>query len=191
MTNVSGSEGGGIWLDDDFQMDSCTITGNKAKGAGGVYIAPASHDGASYISSIIKLCGEMCIAENEGSCSGMYIGEGTYANLTSAGLTGQTKMDVALAKGVLTNTLFGAYNYEGGNGNYVVTCGDRSITDPEPVPQTPAPETPDATTPGDTTAPGAEAEGQGWILWAGIGAAVVVAAVAAVLVLLKKKNTKK
>jgi hypothetical protein len=169
--NLSGAEGGGIWVDDDFEADSCRITENKAaKGAGGIYIAPANYDGEAYVSTVIKLGGNMQVTGNEGACPGIYIGEGTFVNLMGKGLAQEAKMDVALATGTLTNTLFGAYNYEGENRSYVVTAGDRSITDPEPFPQK-----------------GAAKDVTG-LVW--IPVAVVAAAVIAVLALLLSKKKK-
>ena len=94
-----------------------------------------------------------------------------------------TKIYVTLDSGVLTNRVFGAYNYEGGEQVYVITYGDRSVTEPEY----------DASLAVKTDAPVEQnqqnTESDIW-LYAGIGAFVLVIAAVVILLLKKKKPAK-
>ena len=93
-----------------------------------------------------------------------------------------TEIHVQLAKGVLTNTILAAYDYEGGNLKYILTYGDRSLREPEyEAPVGPEEETPAPTAPGSS---------QNTWLYVGIGLVAVIAA-AVVLLLLKKKKSEK
>ena len=60
-------------------------------------------------------------------------------NVDGKGLAEGTKINVNLQSGLLTRTVIGAYDYEGGNLEYVITAGDRSVTDPELLPETETP----------------------------------------------------
>ena len=51
--------------------------------------------------------------------------------ITKDGYGPKTYMGVTLDTGLLTQRVDGAYNYEGGDLKYVLTYGDRSLTDPE------------------------------------------------------------
>ena len=102
-------------------------------------MAAGDYDGQSYISNVVKIGGKVQITDNKGAYPGLYIANGTLVNVSGYGLTSGTKIDVALESGLLTDTLIGAYNYEGGDLTYVVTAGDRSVTDPEEAPEEAAP----------------------------------------------------
>ena len=95
-----------------------------------------------------------------------------------AGLGEDTKIFVTLDKGVLTNRVFGAYNYEGGNQEYTITYGDRSVTDPEydATLIVKAEKTENTEKDGDL------------LLYVGIGVIGLVAIAAVVLLILKKKK---
>ena len=130
--NYSKEDGAGIWINDDFEAKDLTVTGNESdNGVGGVYIESGNYDGRSYISSIIKIGGKVLITDNKGTASGMYIADGTLVNISGYGLTDGTKINVDLQSGLLTDTVIGSYDYEGADLQYVITAGDRSMTDPE------------------------------------------------------------
>ena len=95
------------------------------------------------------------------------------------GLGENTEFGIQLDAGVLTNRLFGEYNYEGGNQAYTVTYGSRSLTEPEV----------------DTALTIAEETQQGSgnvdvLLYVGIGVIGLAAIAAVALILLKKKAGK-
>ena len=77
----------------------------------------------------------------------------------------------------MSQWVFGVYNYEGGDRTYVLTAGDRSITDPEPYGQDAETEIQTDTNTGNI------------LLYVGVGL-VALAAIGAVAVIgLKKKKT--
>ena len=168
--NTAKQGGGGVWADGRLDMKDITVTENQAKKGGGIYLEKAGYDGESYVSSVYKIGGKMVVTDNQDT--DMYISEGTLVNTDAKGILEGTKIGVTLETGTLTRTVIGAYDYEGGDLQYVITAGDRSITDPEPVPE--------ADTATDITD----------LVW--IPVTVVAAAVLAaiVLLLMKKKKAK-
>ena len=140
VKNSAKGDGAGIWLNDDFTATNLTVTDNTSDtGVGGFYIEKADYDGHSYVSSIIKIGGKILVTDNKGTAPGMYIAEGSLVNVDGNGLAEGTKINVNLQSGLLTRTVIGAYDYEGGNLEYVITAGDRSVTDPELLPETQTP----------------------------------------------------
>ena len=117
----------------------------------------------------------------------LYIGARTAIGVAAEGFGADTLIKVQLESGVLTNTLMGEYDYEGGNLIYTVTPGSRSLTEPE----TPAPaeETVDPTE-GTEGTNAAEPKAENVALYAGVGAFAVVIAAAAVIVILVSKKKK-
>lgn len=176
--NVSGEQGSAIYSWDELLLDGCTVTGNTSGKEGAVYLCSANYDGQSYVLAVPKIAGDLKIEGNSGPCPGLYFEDGAVGAVASQGLGKNARVEVYLAAGVLTNTLFGAYDYEGGELAYTVTCGDRSEREYEEfeggtvdLPQTEEPQT-------DTD----------WLLYAGVGAfALAVAAVVLILLLRKKK----
>ena len=191
QNNTAVGEGGGLYVIDDTFMYNMTVTGNTSGGEGyALYLADSEFDGESYFIGIFKLGGEMKVYDNAGG--DMYFGHKTAAAVDHMGLTGDTKINVKLHSGLLTQVLQGAYNYEGGNLEYVITAGDRSLTNPEydPTwndqfnPEEPT-QAPTEGEPVDRT----EQEGTNPIVWVIAAAgAVVVAAVIAILAVLGKKK---
>ena len=128
--NTAGELGTAIWAEEDLSMENVTITGNKGKdGTYAVYLAPSNYDGQSYFKGTMKMSGDMIISDNEGG--DLYLAEGVAVGTTAKGYGQKTKIGVTLDSGVLTQRVYGAYNYEGGNCVYTITYGDRSLTDPE------------------------------------------------------------
>ena len=84
-----------------------------------------------------------------------------------------------LSGGILTNTILGAYDYEGGDLDYTVTYGTRSVTEPEY-------EAPLTEAAADEMKPGSS---DVW-LYVGIGAAALAAIGGILLLMKKKKGTK-
>ena len=92
-----------------------------------------------------------------------------------------------LDSGLLTQRVIGVYHYEGENLNYIITSGDRSLTEPEMV------ETqPEETQPDTEATQGQETQAQDntmlYLAIAGIAAVILLAAV--ILVVVKKKAGK-
>ena len=174
--NTSAGTGSAIYAGSDFTLDGGKITGNKTTDGVAVYLAPARYDGHSYTNATIKLGGDLIICDNQGTMEGdLYFDEGVAAAGTVGGFGQNTKIKVQLHSGILTNSLLAAYHYEGGDLVYTVTYGDRSLTDPEPIPS--------------NGVNGGTVEFQSVLLYAGVGVfAVAVIAVAAVLILKKKKS---
>ena len=99
--------------------------------------------------------------------------------MTGERLGDKSYVDLTLSEGVLSQWVFGVYNYEGGNGRYVLTGGDRSITDPEPYELAQ-----------EDTADSGETAGN-ILLYVGVGLAAIAACAAAALVIVKKKKAGK
>ena len=191
--NISGEAGSAIWAEEDLDMANVTATGNKSKnGTGAIYLADAAYDGQSYFKGLFKMSGDMIVTDNEGG--DLFLGKDVTVGTTAKGYGQNTKIGVTLDSGLLTQRIFGAYNYEGGNLNYVITYGDRSLTDPEIPEPVVEPTEPDAsqTTENQTEATNTQQGEDNTMLYAGIGgiAAVIILA-AIVLVIVKKKKAGK
>ena len=188
--NIAGAVGGGIWAVDDTILHSVTITGNTSGGAGyALYYGAAEYDDISYYRGFHKISGEMKIYDNVGG--DVYFGEQTAVAVDEKGLTGDTRMEITLCSGLLTQLLYGAYNYEGGDLNYTVTTGDRSLTDPEYDPTYNDQSTPEE----PTEVPSGEGERDSGkaspVVWIAVGAGVIVLATAVIIITAigKKKKT--
>jgi len=107
--------------------------------------------------------------------------EGTAAGVTAEGFGKNTKIQVQLHSGVLTNTILGQYNYEGGDLVYTITYGDRSLTDPEYVAPAEGIDT-EQTTQTETE------DGGNTLLYVAVGAVALLVLAAVVLILYKKKK---
>jgi len=127
--NETGGVGGGMCLIGSTVMSNLTITGNKAEQGGGIYFDTAKNDGHAYVVGYYTMCGDMIIRDN--TAGDMYILDNASVIVSKDGLGDKAYAGVKLTSGVLTDAVIGAYNYTGGNLNYVITKGDRSITDPE------------------------------------------------------------
>jgi len=179
LANESEKTGSGIYAGSDFEIEDSIVTGNKTPDGAAVYIPPARYDGHSYANGALKFGGNLQIFGNEGTLDDLYMDEGTAAGVSLQGFGEETNIKVQLHSGILTNTILGAYNYEGGDLHYTITYGDRSLTDPEyegPAniqTEASARQTPVKT--GDV------------ILYVAIGA-VVLALAGVALILLKKKK---
>ena len=97
-------------------------------------------------------------------------------------------MHIDLHSGLLTQLLYGAYNYEGGNCKYVVTAGQRSMTEPEFDASMLEQETP---TEEPTQTPAGETEQKaGPGIWIAGGAAAVLIGAAAVIIAAASRKKK-
>ena len=159
-----------------------------------MYITTASYDGESYVTNLVKISGLVQVYDNVGNAPDFVLSEGAFATIGSEGLAEGSRINVILRAGLLTQTLFGNYDYEGGDLIYTVTPGTRSATDPEKLPGSENPET-QPTEPSEgteaPTEPDQTENDRGVGGWIAALAALVVAAAAAVVIPLaikKKKN---
>ena len=183
LANTAEATGSAIYSGSDFTLENSTITGNKTADGCAVYVAPARYDGHSYMNAMIKLGGDLQICDNEGTMQDLYLDEGVAAAATAEGFGENTRICVQLHSGVLTNSILGVYDYEGGNLVYTVTYGDRSLTDSEYVePTKPV----DSAT--EEVQPKTENRGNTW-LYVGVGVIALAVIVVIVLILVKKKKT--
>lgn len=190
--NTSGGTGAGIWISDSIDINGLTVTGNKTAEGSAVYFAPSGYDGESFVLGQHKLSGNIYVCDNQGTMDDLFIDERTVIGVANEGFGAETKIQVQLAAGILTSTLLGQYDYQGGDLHYTVTAGSRSLTEPEifvPAEEpesTPTEET-DAT---ETTqnAKDAAETADNTMLYAGIGGIVAVIVLAAVAVVLAKKK---
>ena len=129
------------------------------------------------------MSGDMLITDNSGG--DLYLDKTTTLSVSSAGLGKNTKIGVTLDSGLLTQRVFGSYDYEGGNQVYTITYGDRSLTDPEYDPSMVVKQE----APEQTTAQQQKEESTDTWLYVGIGAVAVVLIALVVLFVLKKKKS--
>ncbi len=197
--NSSTSTGSGMWAADDLSIHNLVATGNTSTGTGGaVYITTASYDGESYVTNLVKISGLVQVYDNVGNAPDFVLSEGAFATIGSEGLAEGSRINVILRAGLLTQTLFGNYDYEGGNLLYTVTPGTRSATDPEKLPGSAEPEQTEPTeepTTGTTTPIGGAdgptgilVSGSSIVLWIAIAVVVAAAAVIIPIAIKKKKN---
>ena len=200
QNNTAMMQGSGIWGVDNLSMYDMTVTGNTSRGDGyAVYLADSEYDGESYLIGVHLIGGQMQIKDNTGG--NMYIGNRTAVSVDHMGLSEPTEMHIQLHSGLLTQTLFGAYDYTGADKSYIVTAGDRSVTDPEYAENYDAllnPEQEETTEATElSTEPSTEpqeqpASGGNGILYVVLGAfGVLAAALVVVLLLVRKKRSQK
>ena len=174
--NVSDVEGGAIYADGRLSMENVTVTDNTSGGEGyAIYLMPSNFDGHSYQSGHKRIAGDMIIKDNMGG--DLFLSDGTILAVTGERLGENSYVCLDLARGCVSQWVFGVYHYEGGDRSYVLTAGDRSITDPEPYGQ-------DAETQTQT-----ENKTGNILLYVGVAVVGLAAAGAAVLIGLKKKKT--
>ena len=178
--NTAAQEGGGLYAGGRMHLESVTVTGNTSGGEGyAVYLPAAEYDGHSNYTGFKTMGGEMIVRDNEGG--DLYLGEETVLAVTGESLGEKTYVDITIFDGVLSQWVHGVYNYEGGDQHYILTAGDRSLTDPEPYGEQPQTQQPQQTQNEKKT-------GDTW-LYVGIGAVALVAIAGVVLVILKKKKS--
>ena len=186
--NVAAAEGGALWAKDELTMENLTATGNTSGGEGyAVWLADSDYDGHSYIAGSMHMGGTMIIKDNKNG--DLYLGEQTTIAIPGGVIGENTHVNITLASGLLTQKVFGQYGYEGGDQVYTITYGDRSMTDPERLPQEEPEQTP---TEAPTEAEPSTEEADDTMLYlaiAGIAALILLAAV--VLVIVKKKKAGK
>ena len=128
--NTAGTAGSAMWLLENCTMTNVTATGNVCANNGhAVVLADSEFDGQTYINGLFKMGGDMIIKDNEGG--DLYLDYKTTIGALAQGYSPKTEMHITLDEGYLTQRVGGAYNYEGGNLQYVLTYGDRSVTEPE------------------------------------------------------------
>lgn len=189
--NTSKLEGSAIWVVDESTFTNLTATGNTSENGGyAVYYGDSGFDGLSYIRGFHKIGGEVIIKDNKGG--NLYLGEQTTLAIGAEGLTGDSEMHVKLDSGLLTQRIYGAYDYEGGNCEYVLTAGEKSLTNPEfdasmlPQAEEPSEEPTETPTGEDEQNPNKKVSPV--ILIAGGAMAAVIAAVAIIIVTVSKKK---
>lgn len=186
--NKAAAEGGGIWSACHLSMDGLTVTGNQSGGAGyAVYLEDSKYDGQSFVRGVLKMGGDMIVKDNPGG--DMYLGDTGTISIPGGYLGENSYVHIQLYDGLLTQQVVGFYNYEGGDLDYIITAGSRSVTDPEAAQTQDDEPVEDPTAPGDEIKPGEDNKLSGALI-AGIGGIVVVVVAAAVLiaVLAKKKK---
>lgn len=186
--NKASAEGGGIWSACHLSMDGLTVTGNQSGGAGyAVYLEDSKYDGQSFVRGVLKMGGDMIVKDNPGG--DMYLGDTGTISIPGGYLGENSYIHIQLYSGVLTQQVLGFYDYEGGDLDYIITAGSRSVTEPEAIQTQDDEPTEEPTTPGDEIKPGEDSKLSGALI-AGIGGIVLVIAAAVVLiaVLAKKKK---
>ena len=185
--NTAPEEGGAIWAYEDLELHNTRITGNSSGGDGyAVFMHKANYDGHSYFSSLNKLSGSVIIKDNQGG--NLWMDEDVVFAIVGTGLGEDTHIQLVLDSGVVTNRIQGAYDYEGGDQVYTITCGTRSMTDPEHA----LTEEPQQTPTDDTSEGKQETGADNTVLYLAIaGIAVLILLAAVVLVIVKKKKAGK
>ena len=170
--NVSEAEGSGIFSGGQTTLTNVTVTGNTSQSdLYALYFDASLYDGHTYYTGKKVLQGKIVVKDNQGGEA--YLGEGTAIAIPGEGLAEGTYLPITLHSGLLTRQVIGIYNYEGENLQYLITAGNRSVTDPEQ----------------DSTDSAIVLSGGDWILYGVIG--LVAAAVVAVVVILLAKKKKK
>ncbi len=176
IENRAVAEGGAFWAKDEVTMRSIKATGNTSGGEGfAVYLADSEFDGVSFFYGLMKISGDMQVYDNKGG--DMYLGNQTPMVIDDEGLGKDAKIQLTLHSGYVTQWVWGNYNYEGGDQNYTITYGDRSVTDPEIIPATDASADTDSGSDAGNT-----------VLYIGVGVFAVAVAAVVVLLILKKKK---
>ena len=177
--NQGGKAGAGIYGGYDLNLLGGTVTDNKSAEGAAVYIAPGKYDGHSYTYGKVKLSGNLIIKDN--ACEAdLYIDEGRVCGTTAEGFGEDTELHVTLHSGFITQAILASFDYEGGDLHYIVTYGDKSMTQIEPGMEQ------FIVKPAEEEKPGKD--GGNTILYVGIGILALAAIGGAALVLTKKKK---
>lgn len=180
--NTAGVSGSAMWLWENCTMTNLTVTGNVCANNGyALVLADSEFDGQTYINGLFKMGGNMIVKDNEGGDLFMDY-KTTIGTFLDNGYGPKTEMHITLDEGYLTQRVDGVYNYEGGDLKYVLTYGDRSITDPEYDPNM-------VVKPADETQSQKKAATGDILLYAGIGVIALAAIGGAVLLISKKKKS--
>jgi len=180
--NKAATEGGAFWAVDDTTLHNVTATGNTSGGEGyAAWYDYSVFDGHSYFVGVHKISGDIIIKDNEGG--DVYFGQEVAMSVGYEGLGEKTHINVTLDSGVLTNRLYGEYDYEGGDQVYTVTYGSRSLTEPEYDETIAKSQSEEA-----SADPAANTD---ILLYAGIGVVALAAIAAVALVIAKKKKAGK
>lgn len=171
--NVAEAEGSGIFSGGQTTLTNVTVTGNTSQSdLYALYFDASLYDGHTYYTGKKVLQGKIVVKDNQGGEA--YLGEGTAIAIPGEGLTEGTYLPITLHSGLLTRQVIGVYNYEGENLQYLITAGNRSVTEPEQD---------------GTEGKLVQSGGNDWILYGAIGL-FAVAVIAAVVILLAKKKKK-
>ena len=176
--NTAQTTGSGIYAQADLVLHNVSVTANTTQEGSAVYLAPARFDGHSFMAGIVKFSGHMKIAGNTGTMPDLFVDQGTTISVDAAGLGEDTEIYLQLHSGLVTYTIFGAYDYEGENGIYTITYGDRSVTEPEYDPSMAV-----------STEQTQKTDSGNALLYAGVGVIALAAIAGVVLLLLKKKKS--
>ena len=175
--NVSALEGAAVYAEGSTTLNGLSATGNVSGNGGyAIYFTDSHYDGQSYVDGMMKLGGDLIVKDNQGG--DVYMGEMTTASVIGGKVGEKTEMNITLASGVLTNKLYGEYDYEGGQLVYKVTYGSRSLTEPEK----------DETLLVETEEKTENAAKSDVLLYVGVGVIALTIVAAAVLLILKKKK---
>ena len=189
LNNKAAAEAGALWAKEDLTMHAVTVTGNTSGGEGyAVYLADSDFDGHSYFAGNMQMSGQMKIVDNHGG--DLYLGKKVPVIFAGEGLTEGAKIHLKMHSGLLTQWVWGSYNYEGSDGDYIITCGDRSVKEPMHADAEEVTEPSEIPTGEPTETPTGEQElpkGTG-VLIVGIVAVAAAIAVAAVIIILSAKK---
>ena len=169
--NTCGEMGSGLYVGDDLLIQGgMLVSGNTSKTDGyAVYFAENTYDGQSHSITTHEIGGNVVVKDNVGG--EVMLCKDVSLSTTAEGYGEDTYFNITLSDGLLTNRVFGAYNYEGEDLVYTITYGTRSLDEP-------------------MEAEIAEETGSGNVwLYAGVGVfAVAIIAVVVVLIAVKKKK---
>lgn len=193
--NQAGERGAAIWAGADLAMHSLKVTGNTSGKLGTVYLADSRYDGESYVAAVYTMAGDMYIYDNPGEGKDLYLSGVSCLSVQAPGLGKDTKIGINLKEGLLTDKVYGEYNYEGGDLEYLITYGDRSVTDPELLVSA-EPEPTDDVQATDVPTTEEQQDSRSGVLGGSLVIALVALAVLVILILLlvakrKKKDQEK
>ena len=177
--NTAQAEGAGVFSGGQTTLNNVTITGNSSESdLYALYFDASQYDGMTYYTGKKVLKGNIILKDNQGGEA--YLGQGAAIAIPGEGIGADTYLPITLHSGLLTKQVVGIYHYEGGDLEYVITAGDRSVTDPEIGPA----EENETKTQEQT-----RQESGNTLLYLAVGAVALLIVAAVVLVLLKKKKS--
>ena len=177
--NTAQAEGSGVFSGGQTTLNNVTITGNSSESdLYALYFDASQYDGMTYYTGKKVLKGNIILKDNRGGEA--YLGQGAAIAIPGEGIGADTYLPITLHSGLLTKQVVGIYHYEGGDLEYVITAGDRSVTNPEIGPA----EENETKTQEQT-----RQENGNTLLYLAVGAAALLIVAAVVLVILKKKKS--
>ena len=126
--NVAKKNASVIWANGDVVLKDTLVTDNKDRsGSSAIYLTNVNGDTESYIPGVYEVMGNTIVQGNEGG--DMVLTDNAFLNVHGDGLGADAKIQVKLQDQDITRWVIGPYNYEVSGDGFLLTRGERSLSE--------------------------------------------------------------